>query len=112
MNTPTTQSHDTIAVSFTGQLVLSRDALEELLRSLVVTASSQAQAENFEKVDGHTELPRLAYSLRETAEILGVSYITVFRLIQRGLIRCSQALRTKLIPRKEIERFLRETAAK
>jgi len=44
--------------------------------------------------------------MRETADLLGVSYITVYRLIQRGLLRCSLALRHKVIPRKEIERFL------
>jgi excisionase family DNA binding protein len=52
---------------------------------------------------------RLAYTMRETAEILGVSYITVHRLIQRGLLRSSRVLRHKLIPKFEIERFLKAT---
>lgn len=52
---------------------------------------------------------RLAFSIRETAEILGVSEKTVRRLIQRKLLRSSLALRHKLIPKKEIERFLDET---
>lgn len=55
-------------------------------------------------------LPRLAYSMRETAAILGVSYITVHRLLQRGKLRASDALRSKIISRVEIERFLRESA--
>jgi hypothetical protein len=54
-------------------------------------------------------LPRLAYSMRETAVILGVSYITVHRLVQRGLLKSSTALRHKLIPLFEIERFLKAT---
>lgn len=54
-------------------------------------------------------LPRLAYTMRETAAILGVSYITVHLLVQRGLLRSSLATRTKVIARKEIERFLVET---
>ncbi|MHC1763589.1 MAG: helix-turn-helix domain-containing protein [Verrucomicrobiia bacterium] len=54
-------------------------------------------------------LPRLAYSMRETAEILGVDYITVHRLLKRGLLRSSSALRTKVIPLVEIERFLTAT---
>jgi hypothetical protein len=54
-------------------------------------------------------LPRLAYSLRETAEILGISYISAFRLTQRGLLKSSSALRCKLIPASEIERFLTST---
>ena len=56
-------------------------------------------------------LPRLAYTMQETAAILGVSYITVHRLIRRGLIKSSAALRTKLIPATEIERFLKSTLA-
>jgi excisionase family DNA binding protein len=44
--------------------------------------------------------------MRETAEILGMSQFTVHRLIQRGLLKSIPATRHKLIPRKEIERFL------
>lgn len=47
--------------------------------------------------------------MRETAEILGISYITVHRLLKRGLLKNSQAVRTKIIPVTEIERFLKET---
>jgi hypothetical protein len=54
-------------------------------------------------------LPKLAYTMAETAQVLGVSYITVWRLLQRGLLKSSSALRTKLIPHREIERFLKAT---
>ncbi len=57
----------------------------------------------------NSETKRLAYSMRETAEILGISYITVHRLIKRGLLRNSKALRHKIISAAEIERFLNET---
>ncbi len=53
--------------------------------------------------------PRLAYSLKETAAMLGVCDKSVRRLILRGLIRPSRALRHILIPKGEIERFLRDT---
>ena len=52
---------------------------------------------------------RLAFSMREAANCLGVSYISMHRLVQRGLIKSSSALRTKVIPRTELERFLKET---
>ena len=52
-------------------------------------------------------LPRLAYTMEETAKILGVSYITVHRLLKRGLLHSCSALRHKLIPGTEIERFLK-----
>jgi hypothetical protein len=55
-------------------------------------------------------IPRLAFTLRETSQILGVSYITAFRLVQRGLLKSSTALRTKLISRIELDRFLKETS--
>ena len=52
---------------------------------------------------------RLAYSIQETAAMLGICSKSVHRLILRGLIRPSRALRHILIPKEEIERFLRET---
>lgn len=52
---------------------------------------------------------RLAYTMRETAGLIGVNYQTVYRLNKRGLLRSSTALRTKLFPRSEIERFLKST---
>lgn len=49
---------------------------------------------------------RIAYTLKETADMLGVSYITVYRLVQRGKLKVCGDLRTKLISLKEIERFV------
>jgi excisionase family DNA binding protein len=60
---------------------------------------------------GAVTAPRLAFSVAETASILGVSEKSVRRLISRGLLRSSRALRHLLIPRKEIERFLNNTVA-
>ena len=54
---------------------------------------------------------RLAFSVKETAEILGVSEKTIRRLVSRDLLRSSKALRHLLIPKKEIERFLDTTSA-
>lgn len=51
----------------------------------------------------------LAYTLKQSAALLNVSYQTAYRLTQRGLLRSSSALRTKLISRAEIERFLKVT---
>lgn len=60
------------------------------------------------KIESHpaTPEPRMAYSMQETAQILGVGYTTVHRLIKRGLLKSSHALRIKIIARTEIERFL------
>lgn len=55
------------------------------------------------------EKKKLAYSRIEAAEALGVSAITVDRLVKRGLLHPSRATRRPLFPVWEIERFLRET---
>ena len=52
---------------------------------------------------------RVAFSVKETADMLGVSEKTVRRLVARGLLRSSKALRHLLIPKKEIDRFLEDT---
>jgi excisionase family DNA binding protein len=50
-------------------------------------------------------LPRLAYTMQEAAEILGISYISVYRLVQRGLLKTNNALRRRMISWKELQRF-------
>ena len=47
--------------------------------------------------------------MKEAAVIIGVSYMSMHRLLQRGLIRSSSAFRTKVIPHTELERFLSST---
>jgi predicted site-specific integrase-resolvase len=64
------------------------------------------QTENSEQTPS---LPRLAYNIRETADILGVSVATVRRWIKSSLLKCSWASRHKLIPLAEIKRFLKDT---
>ena len=46
---------------------------------------------------------RLAYSVREAADLLGVNYFSVYRLIQRDKLKACRALRGKiLVPRTEL----------
>ncbi len=72
--------------------------------------ASESQAESSHNpTETPAPLPRLAYTMRETAKILGVSYITVHRLLKRGKLRASDAVRNKVIPLTEIEKFLRES---
>lgn len=59
----------------------------------------------------HMALERDAYTMKETAERLGISYMSVFRLVKRGLLKPCVALRIKLISQREIDRFLREGRA-
>jgi len=53
-----------------------------------------------------TEL--LAYSIAESAELLGVHYFSVYRLIQRGKLRACRVLSGKLlVPRSELLKLLK-----
>jgi excisionase family DNA binding protein len=53
------------------------------------------------------EKERLAYSLLEVADMLGVDYLSVYRLIQRGKLKACRALRGKfLVQRTELMRML------
>jgi len=50
---------------------------------------------------------RIAYSIHEAADMLGVDYFIVYRLIQRGKLKACRALRGKfLISRTELFRLL------
>jgi excisionase family DNA binding protein len=62
-----------------------------------------------EKSEGPEQKERLAYSLHEAAEMLGVDYFSVYRLVQRRQLKACRALRGKfLISRKELLRLLNE----
>ena len=51
---------------------------------------------------------RLAYSIQEAADLLGVNYFSVYRLVQRNRLKACRALRGKLlIPRSELLRLLK-----
>ena len=49
-----------------------------------------------------------ALKLKDAAEYLGISPISVRRLIERGLIKPNRALRHVIIPLSELTRFLAE----
>ena len=54
---------------------------------------------------------RLAFSVKEVAAILGVCEKSVRRLVARGLLRPSRALRHLRIARSEVEKFLERSTA-
>ena len=47
------------------------------------------------------------YSVKEAAKILNLSLVTVYRLIERGKIRCLQSVRHKRIPKTEMDRYMK-----
>ena len=54
----------------------------------------------------------LAYDIKQSAAALNMSTKTVRRLIQRGKLTCSKAVRKILIPREQIENFWKATCDK
>jgi excisionase family DNA binding protein len=51
---------------------------------------------------------RLAYSVEEAAELLGIHYFSVYRMIQQGKLRACRVLRGKLlVPRSELLKLLK-----
>lgn len=76
---------------------------------MAITKKQRNAAKSKTVINQEPAVPRLAFSMEETAHMLGVSYITVHRLVKRGLLKSSNALRHKLISRTEIDRFLKAT---
>ncbi len=102
-----------LTISITGNLTIARDEWEYVMRELLAInpqLETPPQARSIKVPEGDGKLPRLAFTVKETAEILGTSQQTVYRLIHRGLLKSSLALRTKVIAKSEIERFLKDTS--
>ena len=76
-----------------------------------IPMNADADAVNALSPSPKVELPqteRLAYSIEESAQLLGVHYFSVYRLIQRGKLRACRVLRGKLlIPRTELLKLLK-----
>ena len=82
--------------------------LERRLLAVRLTIGGTMEANSTPVVDQPAERERLAYSVKEAADLLGVDYFSVYRLIQRGKLRACRALRGKLlVPRTELLRLLK-----
>lgn len=55
------------------------------------------------------QLPKLAFTRKEAAQILSISPATLDRLVERGLLHPSRATRRPIFSREELLRFLRDT---
>jgi excisionase family DNA binding protein len=74
-----------------------------------VVADAETRMEDAPKAaDPQRTTERLAYSVQEAADMLGVNYFSVYRLIQRGKLKVCRALRGKLlVPRTELLKLLK-----
>ena len=81
--------------------------------SLKAAATTEAKPSSFRSPSAARPLQeagcreRLAYSIQDAADLLGVNYYSVYRLIRRGKLKACRALRGKvLVPRAELLRLL------
>jgi DNA-directed RNA polymerase specialized sigma24 family protein len=92
------------------QITMPAEIMKSMVDQLASVLVDQLKATFPVSVKQPQQERKLAYSLKETARLLGISYNSVYRLMQRGLLKSSSALRTKLISEKEILRFLSDTS--
>ena len=59
--------------------------------------------------NGSKRTERVFYSVVEVAEMFSVNQKTVYRLLKRGLLKSSSALRHKRIPKSSIDEFVAKT---
>jgi excisionase family DNA binding protein len=77
----------------------------------ILTQNGKTQPNNMNANEPNTneqsQNERIAYSIPEVADMLGVDYFSVYRLVQRGKLKACRALRGKfLITRAELARLL------
>jgi hypothetical protein len=80
--------------------------VELLGQRLAAMATPPTPSEPSAAKPSHQPPPKLAYSLKELSEELGVSKASLYRLEARGLLKSLPYLRTKIFSRREVERFL------
>jgi len=61
------------------------------------------------KPNGSGRVERLLYSVPEVAGLFGISEKSVYRLLARGLLKSSNALRHKRISQASIDEFISTT---
>ncbi len=73
------------------------------------TAPTKMNASESKPTESAPPKERIAYSIHEAVEMLGVDYFSVYRLIQRGKLKACRALRGKfLISKTELFRLLNQ----
>lgn len=60
--------------------------------------------------DKNKTMPRLAYTVTDVAQMLSVSNKTVYRLVDRGLLKKSNALRHLRISAVSLNDFIKKTS--
>ena len=70
-----------------------------------ISCSAQAANHKMDSLKEPTILPKLTYTVPETAKMLSMSQKTVYRLLQRGHLKALATIRHKLILASSIKVF-------
>jgi hypothetical protein len=102
---------NTITIQITGQITIDPQNLAQFVKSVQIQTPAPAPMPvpapvSIPALTESKENTKLAYSVKETAQILGIANVTVYKLLRQRLLKSSSALRCKRIPKSEIERFL------
>jgi hypothetical protein len=62
-------------------------------------------------IDTNDRFKRLSYTKAEAATLLGISMPSLDRLVRRGLLKPSRALRRPLFSLRQLEKFLEDTTS-
>jgi hypothetical protein len=104
------ESNSPITINFTGTITIPANDLKAVFETvaketLIASFSPQPPAQLQEMI-----VPKkLMYTMKDVAQLLSMSPISVYRLIQRGLLQSSSASRYKLIPAGSIEKFIKNS---
>jgi hypothetical protein len=57
--------------------------------------------------DPRPTLPRLCFTLQEIAQMLGISYASVWRMTATGTLKTLPNFRHRMVPKSELDRLLK-----
>ncbi|MEO8352067.1 MAG: helix-turn-helix domain-containing protein [Chthoniobacteraceae bacterium] len=95
--------------TFASMLCLVETLAEKVDRMSEQLEHLCAQNQRSASLQANGKRQREFLTVKEVAEVVGASEKSVRRLQKRGFFKSSSALRTKQIPRSEIERYKAET---
>jgi len=75
-------------------------------RTTIARIETADAGQNYDKTTSLPPILRGGFQLKEAADYLGVSTITVRRLVQRGLLKPNRKIRHLIFSVKELNRFL------
>jgi hypothetical protein len=97
-----------IKIAREARIVALRKELDELLNDHTSTVRANDTRAKGRPIHSDPSVPRRLYTMKEAAQSLGMSSVSVRRLVDRGLLKPNRALGKLLFPATELDRFASE----